>query len=78
MKLFKTPKEIVLAITVAAQKKTEYPIEKLILFSIMGGLFLALGGCFALIVGQGVPSLHENNPGLQRFMQGFCFSVFRH
>jgi len=71
-KLWKTPKETIVAITQAAAKKAAMPLDKLIVLGLIAGLDISLAGVFALVASYGSPSL---DPGIQKLIIGVTFPV---
>ncbi|MGV1006092.1 MAG: formate/nitrite transporter family protein [Candidatus Nanopelagicales bacterium] len=55
--------------------KAELSIPKLFVMSLLGGVFIALGGMLAVVVAGGSPQLLQGNPGLARFVLGAVFPV---
>ncbi|KAK4496472.1 hypothetical protein PRZ48_012452 [Zasmidium cellare] len=43
--------------------------------NIYGALLLSAGGLLAILVGAGFPAIQEDNPGIQRLLQGAAFPV---
>jgi len=69
-KMFKTPKEIVQAISMAGEKKSQIPLDKLVILGFFAGVYVCFGGAFALIVSQGLPDIA---PGFSKLLLGLTF-----
>ena len=50
-------------------------IELAFLKNVWGGMLLSAGGLLALILATGFPGASENNPGLERLLQGLAFPI---
>lgn len=72
VKLFKTPKETLVGVSVAASKKAELRLDLLVLLSCLAGVWISLGGFVSLIFAGGMPSIE---PGLRKLVAGTTFSV---
>ena len=46
-----------------------------IVYSILGGAFISIGGLLAVIVAGGMPGVQEANPGIVKFVFGAVFPV---
>jgi formate/nitrite transporter len=55
-----------------ANKKTKHPLGNLILLSIFGGIFIALGGAFATLISAGAATLPV---GIVKTLMGIAFSL---
>lgn len=71
-KLFKTPKEIALAVIIVARKKAELRLDVLAVMALYCGAWIAFGGFASVSISGGVP-LAE--PGLRRLLAGLTFSM---
>eukprot|EP00026_Physarum_polycephalum_P006273 Phypoly_transcript_06315.p1 GENE.Phypoly_transcript_06315~~Phypoly_transcript_06315.p1 ORF type:complete len:366 (+),score=49.04 Phypoly_transcript_06315:659-1756(+) len=70
-KLYKTPKETIEAVIGAAEHKASLTLDKTIILGIMAGMYVGLGGIFALSVSQNLPT---TDPGFQKLVLGILFS----
>lgn len=70
-KLFKTPKETIVALSVAATKKSEMRLDTLIVLAFLSGVWIALGGLVSLIASGGMPG---SDPGPRKIVAGVTFS----
>ncbi|KAK5080388.1 hypothetical protein LTR05_008636 [Lithohypha guttulata] len=68
-----SPPETHELITQAAIAKAKLPWIDLILKSFFGGVFIAIGGLFDLIVVGGSPGLRQSNPALATMISAFLF-----
>jgi len=71
-KLWKTPKETMVAFTQAAAKKAAIPLDKLFVLGISSGLYISMAGVFALTAEYGAPN---SDPGIQRLIVGVTFPI---
>lgn len=69
------PAEIAKLFADASKSKADMPLIKFMLFAILGGAFIALGGLLTLVVAGGMPVTQEMNPGLVKFVAGALFPV---
>ena len=69
------PEEIAHSFAGAAVKKAGMPLNRFLLFALLGGMFIALGGLFSVIVAGGVPALADQYPGLVRLLAGAMFPM---
>ena len=69
------PAEIAKLFADASKSKADMPFLKFMLFAILGGAFIALGGLLTLVVAGGMPITQELNPGLVKFVAGALFPV---
>lgn len=72
---FKSPKETVETLDVAACAKADLSWSQLLALGFLAGAFIAFGGLLAIVVGGGVPAIKADNPGLQKFIFGGVFPV---
>jgi formate/nitrite transporter len=72
VKLFKTPKETVLAICTAATNKASYRLDVLILLACLSGFWIGLGALSSLLAAGGLPNADE---GVRRIVAGTTFSI---
>jgi formate/nitrite transporter len=72
---FKSPKEIVDAVTANGTNKAKLTWSKLLLLGFLAGMYIAFGGLLAIMVGSGVPGIKATDPGLQKFIFGAVFPV---
>lgn len=70
-----TPSEIAISFGKSAQQKDSYPFSKLLVYSILGGAFIALGGLLSVVVVGGMPSVAATNPGITKFIFGALFPL---
>lgn len=69
------PAEIAQIFADSSKAKSDMPFLKFMLFAILGGAFIALGGLLTLVVAGGMPFTGETNPGLVKFIAGALFPV---
>lgn len=65
------PPQVYEKIAATGGEKAQLPTGKLILLSLLAGMYIAFGGLLMLSVGTCCPGLAATNPGLQRLVQGF-------
>ncbi len=70
-KLFKTPKETIGALSVAATKKSELRLDALVTLAFLSGVWIALGGLVSLVAAGGMPL---SDPGPRKIVAGVTFS----
>jgi formate/nitrite transporter len=70
-----TPEQIAPLFAANAVKKAAMPTARFIVYAILGGAFIALGGLFSMIVAGGVPGLMANYPGLVKMLAGLFFPM---
>ena len=70
-KLFKTPKETIAALAVAATKKSELRLDALFTLAFLSGVWIALGGLVAAVAAGGMPL---SEPGPRKIVAGLTFS----
>ncbi|MDR1090079.1 MAG: formate/nitrite transporter family protein [Prevotella sp.] len=69
------PKEITCNFAASANFKSNLPLIKFCILSILGGAFIAFGGMLSVMVAGGMPGIGESNPGLIKFIAGSLFPV---
>lgn len=72
---FNTPCEIAQKFCSTGIEKSNIQTKKLIILSIIGGIFIGLGGLLTIVVAGGMPETYANNPGLIKFISGALFPV---
>lgn len=70
-----TPPEIAVQFCKSAQLKNALSNRKMLVYSILGGAFIALGGLLSLIVVGGMPSITATNPGISKLLFGALFPL---
>jgi formate/nitrite transporter FocA (FNT family) len=68
------PKKILEQICTVAKDKTEQSWERILVLGFFAGSYISLGCLMAIMVGGGMPSIQEENPGLQRLVFGAVFT----
>ena len=71
--------DVVAAIAGAAVEAAEMPLSNILTRSVLGGVFVGLGGALSASVGGDVPALMATDPGLQRLLFGaigYPLSIF--
>lgn len=68
----KSPVEVIENAIDNGNKKTSLKLNRLILLSILGGAYIALGGTLSLIAGYGFPG---SAPALQKIISGCVFPI---
>ena len=71
----KTPNEIIEATHLITSNKKNLPLGKLILLSILAGIYIAMGGAFAVTMGFGVPEISAQNPAIVKILMGLTFPI---
>lgn len=71
----KSPREIVGAVCSAGSAKARLALPKQLVLGFLAGVFVALGGLLAIVVGQGSPELAKANPGLAALAFGAVFPL---
>lgn len=66
----KTPAETFQAAVTLGASKARLAAWKVILMSILGGAYIAMGALLSLTVGGALPALQASNPGLQKLILG--------
>ncbi len=51
------------------------PLPQSIVFAILGGIFIAIGGLLSILVAGGMPGVASQNPGIVKFMAGAMFPL---
>ncbi len=69
------PKEIVNYASESARQKGRYSLSKVGVLSFMAGVYIAMGGLIAVLVGYGVPGLADGNPAIPKLLMGMMFPV---
>lgn len=69
------PKEIAKEFGNSSETKSKTKLSKFILLSILGGIFISLGGLLTIVVAGGMPEVLQTNPGLVKFIAGCLFPV---
>jgi len=69
------PKNISETFAEAAIKKASMSAPQFFLFAILGGMFIAFGALFSVMVVGGLPTIATQNPGLVRLLAGITFPV---
>jgi formate/nitrite transporter len=72
---YKTPTQTLEAICEVGKKKSSSTIDQMILLGFMAGVFISLGGQFALVTGGNIPKVVSENPGISRLLFGATFPV---
>ena len=72
---FKTPKQIVEAVSTAGCAKAGLSTPKQLVMGFLAGAYIAIGGLLAIVVGKLSPELTKANPGLAKFVFGAVFPV---
>jgi len=72
---FNKPKEMTLEFASSAIYKSNLPLSRFCILSVLGGIFIAFGGLLTVIVAGGMPGIGEANPGLIRFIAGVLFPI---
>lgn len=72
---YHSPKETTQKFAASAVYKNNLSTTNFCILSILGGVFIALGGLLTVIVAGGMPGVGEANPGLIKFMAGALFPV---
>ncbi|KAF1837145.1 Formate/nitrite transporter [Decorospora gaudefroyi] len=70
-----TPLETLRLIEQAGLTKARLPLLDLITKSFLGGVFIALGSAFDLVVAGGAPSLRASNPSLATLLAALTFPI---
>lgn len=72
---YSSPSDITSDFSKSAVQKTQQPFAKQVIYSIIGGAFVSMGGLLAIIVAGGMPEVAAANPGITRFIFGAVFPV---
>lgn len=70
-----TPSEIAANFYKSAHQKDAFPFSRLLVYSILGGAFISLGGLLSLVVTGGMPGVAATNPGIIKFIFGALFPL---
>ena len=69
------PSEIAIQFCKSAQQKNAFTNIKLLIYSLLGGSYIALGGLLSLVVVGGMTGIAASNPGITKFFFGSLFPV---
>lgn len=69
------PSEIVRIFADQAKSKNNFSTSRLLVYSVLGGAFIALGGLLAIMVAGGMPGVAAENPGVVKFVFGAVFPL---
>ncbi len=72
---FLTPKELVEKAAEGAISRSQTNISKTLVLAFLAGAYIALGSLLAVMIGGGIPSIAENNPGIQKLLMGAVFPI---
>lgn len=72
---YNTPGKIAAEFNKSAEYKNALPVDKLLVYSVLGGAFIALGGLLSLMVAGGMPGIAASNPGIYKFVFGALFPL---
>lgn len=72
---YNAPVTIATEFNKSAGYKSALPVGKLLVYSVLGGAFIALGGLLSLVVAGGMPGVAASNPGLYKFVFGALFPL---
>ncbi len=75
MSNYYNPKEITIKFAASADLKSNLPLINFCILSILGGVFIALGGLLTIMIAGGMPGIGTSNPGLIKFTAGALFPV---
>lgn len=73
--MFNTPVKIAAEFLKSALYKASLPTGKLLVYSMLGGAFIALGGLLSLVVAGGMPGVAASHPGIYKFVFGALFPL---
>lgn len=73
--LINSVQEIVAATVTAAQQKVRRSLGAEGVLSVLGGIYIAMGGLLSVLVGYGMPSFVGGNPVLPRLLSGMFFPL---
>jgi formate transporter len=59
----------------SAETKLTPTFAQKVVYSVMGGAFIGVGGLLAVIIAGGMPAVQEANPGIVKFVFGAVFPV---
>ncbi len=69
------PQQIVEYINSNATAKASLPTSKVVVASIIGGIYIAMGGLLSVVIGYGFPEISSGNPALTKLLMGATFPV---
>jgi formate transporter len=72
---YSSPSDIAKDFLRSAEAKLTPTFAQKIVYSLLGGAFIAIGGLLAIIVAGGMPGFQETNPGVVKFVFGAVFPV---
>jgi formate transporter len=72
---YNSPSKISIEFNKSASYKNSLSSQRLFVYSIVGGAFIALGGLLSLIVVGGMPGVAATNPGITKFLFGALFPL---
>lgn len=72
---YNAPPKIAAHFLSSALYKASLPFGRLVVYSILGGAFIALGGLLSLVVAGGLPGVAASNPGMYKFVFGALFPL---
>lgn len=70
-----SPSYLVDYINDAALSKSRLKEQRLLVMSVLGGIYISLGGLLAMVVAGGATSLLVTNPGLDKLLFGALFPI---
>ena len=70
-----TPKNVIDNFVNVGIAKAQLRGGKLMLLSMMAGVYIAIGGVLSVVAGFGFPELTAGNPSLQRLLSGAAFPI---
>ncbi|MDD2961854.1 MAG: formate/nitrite transporter family protein [Muribaculaceae bacterium] len=71
----KTPTEVIESTYTIATNKCNCSLWRTLLLSILAGIYIAMGGALAVLVGFGMPGLSEANPSITKLLMGLAFPI---
>jgi formate transporter len=72
---YNSPTDISNDFTKNAEQKAKLSLAKQVVYAILGGAFISLGGLLAITIAGGMPEISAVNPGITRFIFGAVFPV---
>lgn len=72
---YSSPSDISADFLKSAGQKVQLTFAQVVVYSLLGGAFIALGGLLAVYVAGGMPGLLVSNPGIVKFVFGAVFPV---
>jgi formate transporter len=72
---YSSPSDIAKDFLRSAETKLTPTFAQKVVYSVMGGAFIAVGGLLAVIIAGGMPAVQEANPGIVKFVFGAVFPV---